>query len=171
MKKLEEVLDKQTYFFYKRDKLNVIEIDERFKSFYFNPTLFKLKLHQGPTLLYLFWYVFSFGKYRIFYVVDEESESKEIVHYSNLLPKIFKYEFMEKDDWYIVNCYTDPLFRGKRLFPFALSNIGGKFKDRTVWVGAGVKNRPSQKGIERAGYVFVSRAYKTGFFGIYRLSS
>lgn len=167
MKKSEEVINKQVYFFYKKDKINRVEIEDRFRSFFFYPRLFKLKLHPGSFFLYLFWFVFSFGRYRIFYIVDEKSGV--IAHYSNILPKIFKYAFMNKDDWYIANCYTDSKFRGCRLYSFALYDIANKMKGTNIWGGTRDNNIPSIKGLDRAGYKKVSRGYKTNFFGIYRL--
>jgi len=162
-------MNSQIYLFCKRGELNMIDIEDRFTSFYFSPTLFNLKLHQGSVLLYFFWYAFSFGKYRVFYIVD--IDTSDIVHYSNILPKIFKYDFMKRGDMYIVNCYTDPLFRGNQLYPFALSIIGKKYANNSVWVGSRSDNNASLSGIKKAGYILISKVYKSMFLGIYRLSN
>ncbi|MEE2954312.1 MAG: hypothetical protein VX347_03980 [Bacteroidota bacterium] len=157
------------YWFYNKDKLNLIEIDDKFKYFFFKPTLFNLKLHKGSVKLYLFWYIFSLGRYRIFYILEKESNN--IAHYSNILPKIFKYDFMKNDDWYIANCYTDAEYRGCRLYPFALYFIGKSFDHYiVVWGGVREDNIASIKGLVRAGYKKVSDGYKSKFFGIYRVN-
>ena len=156
----------QLFFFYKYDFSKSFEIDDSLDCVFFKPTLFKLKIHQGSLLLYLFWYFFTLGKYQVFYIF----EGDKVVHFSNILPKIFKYSFMNKNDIQVANCYTAPMFRGKRLFPFALSVIGDKFKNTDVWVGAREDNLASIKGIKRAGYRMVARVYKTKFLGIYKLT-
>ena len=157
----------QIYWFYKADKLNKIKIEDRFSSFFFTPTIFHLKQHKGSVLLYLFWYIFSFGRYKIFYIM--ENETNKMAHFSNIIPKIFKYSFMGRKHIQIVNCYTLPLFRGCRLFSLALSVIGEEFKNTVVWVGSREDNVGSIKSIKRAGYKMVARVYKTKFLGIYKL--
>ena len=49
----------QVYWFYKNEKINLVEIDDKFSFNFFKPTLLNLKLHNGTFLVYLFWYVFS----------------------------------------------------------------------------------------------------------------
>ena len=48
----------QIYWFYKNEKINLVEISGKFSFNFFKPTIFNLKLHQGSVLLYLFWYIF-----------------------------------------------------------------------------------------------------------------
>ena len=45
------------------------------------------------------------------------SKAKKI---SSLIPKIFKYSFMKKEDLQITHCYTYPNFRRMNLYSFAL---------------------------------------------------
>ena len=158
----------QIYWFYQRDRLKLIEIDDKFKHFFFKPTIFNLKLHKGSVTLYLFWYIFSLGRYRIFYIVDKSSNT--VAHYSHILPKIFKYSFMKKNELFISNCYTSSNFRGFRLYPFALYFIGKSFTNYIVWGGVRENNIPSIKGLDRAGYKKVSVGYKSKFLGIYRVN-
>jgi len=77
---------------------------------------------------------------------------------------------MRKEDIQIANCYTDPLFRGNQLYPFALSTIGEEYADNTVWVGSRSDNYASLSGIKKAGYILMSKVYKSVFLGIYKLS-
>ena len=116
----------------------------------------------------MFWYIFSFGRYKIFYIIDKESDT--IAHYSHILPKIFKYSFMKKNELFIANCYTSSDFRGCRLFPFALYFIGQSFNNYIVWSSVREDNIPSIKGFDRVGYKKVSYGYKSKFLGIYRLN-
>ena len=46
----------QIYWFYKNEKINLVEIDDKFSFNFFKPTIFNLKLHNGTFLVYLFWY-------------------------------------------------------------------------------------------------------------------
>ena len=156
---------KQMYWFYKASKVKLIEIDDKFNYFFFEPTMLKLKLHEGSVLLYLFWYLFTFGRYRVFYVV--ERKTNKIAHFSNIIPKIFKYSFMKKEDLFIVNCYTDPLFRGCRLYPFALSYIAKSLGNQVIWGGVRIDNVPSIKGLEKAGFKKVINVYKSRLLGVY----
>jgi len=158
---------KPVFLFYKYDKSELIEIDAQFNYYFFKPSLFNLKLHEGSLFIYLFWYIFTLGRYKIFYIFKNQT----MVHYSNVLPKIFKYSFMSNKDIQIANCYTDPLFRGNQLYPFALSFIGKEYKDNTVWIGSRSDNNASLSGIDKAGYTLISKVYKSVFLGIYRLSN
>ena len=157
---------KPIFLFYKYEKSDLIAIDTRFNYNFFKPSLFNLKQHEGSLLIYLFWYIFTFGRYKIFYIF----ENQKMVHFSNVLPKIFKYSFMRKSDIQIANCYTDPLFRGNQLYPFALSFIGKVYENNAVWIGSRNDNDASLSGIKKAGYILISKVYKSMFLGIYRLS-
>ena len=94
-----------------------------------------------------------------------------MVHYSNVLPKIFKFSFMSNKDIQITNCYTDPLFRGNQLYPFALSIIAKEYANNVVWIGSRNDNNASLSGIKKAGFILVSKVYKSMFLGIYRISN
>ena len=52
----------QIYWFYKNEKINLVEIDDKFSFNFFKPKLLNLKLHNGNSLVYLFWYIFSVGR-------------------------------------------------------------------------------------------------------------
>tara|TARA_B110000495_G_scaffold149343_1_gene132210 strand:- start:15 stop:533 length:519 start_codon:yes stop_codon:yes gene_type:complete len=168
MKKLGEAMHSKIYHYYNLDKLKKIEVKGNYNLKLFKPTLFNLTLHNGSVLLYLFWYVFSLGGYQIFYLF--EKETNRIAHYSNVLPKIFKYSFMNKGDLYIANCFTYKDFRGCSLYPFALSYLGGRLNSNVIWGGVSEDNIPSIKGLERAGYKKVAEGYKSRILGVYKLS-
>ena len=160
---------KTYYYYYNLEKLKKIELKGNYSLRLFKPTLFQLKLHNGSVLLYLFWYIFSLGRYQIFYLF--EKETNKIAHYSNILPKIFKYSFMTKGDLYIVNCFTHKDFRGYGLYPFALSYLASSLNSDVIWGGVREGNIASIKGLERAGYKKVGEGYKSRILGIYKLSN
>ena len=158
----------QIYWFYKNEQINLVEIDDKFSFNFFKPTIFNLKLHQGSVLLYLFWYIFSFGKYQIFYIIDKRNN--KVAHYSNILPKIFKYSFMKKNDWQIVNVFTFSDYRRHQLYQFALAKILSELKGTNIWIGTRNDNIASINGIVKAGFKKAANASKTRVFGIYKLN-
>jgi len=159
---------RQIYWFYKNEKINLVEIDDKFSFNFFKPTLLNLKLHNDASLLYLFWYIFSLGRYRVFYIIDDKT--KAIAHYSIVIPKIFKYSFMKKNDWQIVHGFTFSVYRRHQLCQFALSKILSELKGTNIWVGARDNNIASTNGIEKAGFKKTANVSKTRIFGIYRLN-
>ena len=159
---------RQIYWFYKNEKINLVEIDDKFRFNFFKPTLLNLKLHNGNSLVYLFWYIFSLGRYRVFYIIDDKT--KAIAHYSILIPKIFKYSFMKKDDWQIVNVFTFSVYRRQKLYQFALAKILSELKGSNIWIGTRNDNISSINGIEKAGFKKAANVRKTRVFGIYKLN-
>ena len=158
------------YHFYKNiNSYTSVKLDDVFEYFYFTPSFFIRKEHKGlyrhSDLLYFFWYLFTFGKYRILYILNKET--KEIVHFSNIMPKIFKYNFMNKDDLQILHCYTYKKYRGIKLYSFALSEIQKYFNTQVIWVGSHVKNYSSIKVIENSGFKKEFDVEKRTILGIF----
>jgi hypothetical protein len=160
---------KDKYHFFRNNNICNIELSEEFEFFYFSPSIFQRKLHKGlyyhSNLLYIFWYVFSLGRYHILYIRNKSSG--EIAHFSNILPAIFKYKFMKKDDVQIVNCWTYKKYRGIQLFPFALSKIQEKFNNKTIWIGSKISNIASLNAIRKSGFKKTFNVEKKTVFGIY----
>ena len=159
------------FIYYKNtDYFPLVELDERFYYFYFTPSFFNRKKHKGlyrhSGILYLFWYFFTLGKYKIFYIVDKET--KEIVHFSNIMPKIFKYKFMSTTDLQILHCYTYKKYRGMGFYTIALSNIQQYFSKRVFWIGSHVNNIKSINVIEKSGFKRECHVSKKTIFGIYK---
>tara|TARA_B100001250_G_scaffold204660_1_gene175656 strand:+ start:15049 stop:15549 length:501 start_codon:yes stop_codon:yes gene_type:complete len=157
------------YCFYRNDSVNDISLNKGFEFFYYKPSIFRMKLHKGiykrSDLLYLFWYIFTFGSYRILYV--KLKNTGEIAHFSNIIPRFFKYNFMQHSDLQIAHCFTYKKFRGKGLYSSALSEIHHIFNDRVIWIGSHHSNIRSIKVIERLGFTKVSDVAKRTVFGIY----
>jgi hypothetical protein len=136
----------------------------------FRPTLFRLKQHAGSSLIFLFWYVFTRGRYRIFYGMDAGGET---VHYSVVLPKFFKFPFMRGDDLEIGPCWTHESYRGRNIYPAVITRILKRFKkeERAFFMLTHRKNVASQKGIEKAGFRSWGRGRKSGWLGIYNVET
>lgn len=136
---------------------------------YFKPSLSRLKLHTpANSLVFLFWYFMTFGKYRIVYVKDGDV----IIHFSIILPKYFKFPFIGPNDLEIGPCWTKEEYRGQGLYPAALSYIIRKYQHTRVqrlFMFTRKPNVASQKGILKVGF----RPFGIGFksrLGIYQLT-
>ena len=160
---------KDRYCFYINQEIKKFTLEEEFDYFFFSPKLFKRKLHKGlyrqSDLLYFFWFLVTLGKYKIFYILDKNTN--EIAHFSNILPSFFKFPFMNKSDVQIVNCWTYAFYRGKGLYPFALAQISNKYKGKKIWIGSKLTNKPSIRAIEKSGFKRVFDVEKRTILGIY----
>ena len=160
---------KDKYHFFKNNEICEIDLPEGFEFFYFSPSIFERKLHKGlyrySNLLYIFWFIFTVGRYHILYIRDKSSG--EIAHFSNILPNIFKYRFMKKGDVQIVNCWTYKRYRGMKLYPFALFQIMKKYQGKNIWIGSRSSNTSSINAIEKSGFKRVFDVEKRTIFGIY----
>ena len=160
---------KDRYHFFRNNKICQIELPDGFEFFYFTPSILQRKLHKGlyahSDLLYIFWFIFTLGKYYILYI--RHKESREIAHFSNILPAIFKYRFMKKGDVQIVNCWTYEKYRGLQLYPFSLFKIQEKFNDKIIWIGSKTSNIASLNAIRRSGFKQIFNVEKRSVLGLY----
>lgn len=135
----------------------------------FSPTFFTLKKHTANTLLYLFWFLMTFGKYKIIYLKKDD----EIMHYTHILPKFFKLPFLDLSDLEIGPSWTKESYRGKGIFPAVINHTVQCFKEkgRNFYIFAHIDNIPSQKAIRNAGFHMWAKGYKTDFLGIYKVEA
>lgn len=140
-------------------------INKNFKVEIFMPKLQFLQKHRPFSLIYLIWYIFTLGKYKIIYVFDNE----KLIHYSHVLPGFWKFRFMNRDDYEIGPCWTDELYRGQQIYPYVIQKIVELFKNDAAFFYMVVdeKNIASIRGIEKAGFIKVGIVKKTKFLGIY----
>lgn len=133
----------------------------------FHPTLLHLKEHTSSILIYLFWLLFTKGKYRIIYVKKDD----DIIHYTHVLPKFFKFPFMGSKDLEIGPAWTDEAYRGRGIFPAVLTYALHYFKEdkKIFYTFAYADNTSSQKAILKAGFIRWKNGYKTDKLGIYKV--
>ena len=157
------------YCFYRNDFVSAVDLDKDFDFFYYKPSIFRMKLHKGiykrSDFLYIFWYLFTFGSYRILYI--KLKSTGEIAHFSNIVPSFFKYNFMASMDLQIAHCYTYKKYRGLGLYSFALSKIHHTFNDKVIWIGSHYSNIESIKVIEKLGFKKIFNVTKRTILGIY----
>ena len=120
------------------------------------PTLLSLTKYEGNAMVNLLWYVFSLGRFRILYLLDQ----KTIVHFSYITPKVFRFPFMGKKDIQIGPCETNPNYQRQGIFTSVLKTIAQFYssKDCSVWTYTTLSNQASQKAFERSGFTFYSYA-------------
>ncbi len=135
------------------------------------PRLTKLSMHKCSIklkLLNIFWYFFSENKYKIIYAFLD----KELVHYSYILTKNYKFPFMKKEDIFIGPCYTMEKYRGKGIYPFILNYIceNKPPRGKNIFIVTSENNISSQRGIIKANFTKIAEGYKTKLLGIYKLT-
>lgn len=116
------------------------------------PDLFTLGKYNSNPLINLFWYLVTFGKFKILFLLDGDT----VVHFSYITPKSFRFPFMDKTDLQIGPCFTDTNYRGKGIFTEILMLINSVYANKNIWIYTNLKNTPSQKAIERSGFKFHS---------------
>ncbi len=133
-----------------------------------SPNLFSLNLHTRFKFINLFWYVFTLGRYKIYYIYDKN----KIVHFSYVMPKIFKFGFMKhKNSVHIGPCWTHEEYRGKGIYPAVLSKICADYFGKDIYIFTDIGNIPSQKGIKKVGFKQIGQGYKSKFLGIYKINN
>lgn len=163
---------KNEYIFFRSDEHDVCSkaaVDDLLASYaieIFSPCWRRLKKHQSSSIMYLFWFLVTRGRYKIVYVYDENT----MIHYSHLLPKFYKLSFLGSEDLMIGPSWTREAYRGKGIFPAVLMMVVNDFKKagRSFHIFAHKDNIASQKGIMKACFRQWARGGKTKKLGIYK---
>lgn len=147
--------------------LNYTMILKAYQIEQFTPTFLNLKIHDANTLLYIFWFIVTFGKYRIIYLKKDD----DIIHYTHILPKFFKLPFLDLNDLEIGPSWTKESYRGQGIFPAVINYVVQTFKkkERSFYAFAHIDNIPSQKALKKARFDMWGHGYKTGFLGVYKV--
>lgn len=161
-------------FFRLNDKKNIannhLEYSLLLKEYqieHFSPTFFNLKKHTANILIYIFWFIITFGGYKIIYLKN----GGDIIHYTHILPKFFKLSFLSSNDLEIGPSWTKESYRGKGIFPAVICHTVQYFKKkgRSFHCFVHIDNIASQKAIKKSGFRMWAKGYKTDFLGIYKL--
>lgn len=101
-------------------------------------------------LVRLYFWVITFGKYRIYYLLDND----RVVHTSYLVPKCSKFPFMGKNDLEIGPCFTEEQYRRKGGYAYMLERIttSAEYENAHFYMIVRDTNLPSVKGIEKSGF-------------------
>jgi hypothetical protein len=133
----------------------------------FKPKLSKLSYDGTNKILNLIWYIISKGQFTIIYILKNE----KTIHTSYIIPKNLRFPFMNHGDLQIGPCYTSSQFRGKGIYTQVLRYILNNYltAEKTIWIYTTFENIPSQKAIERAGFIFSGQISRNGLFKIMTL--
>lgn len=157
---------KRNVFLYKNTfKYCDRHLNRNYKIEIFRPSIFNLQNHGKFSLIYLMWYFFTKGGYKIIYVLD----NKKIIHYTHVIPKFWKFKIMGKNDLELGPCWTDGGYRGQGIFPYVIQYVVCTYKNdhNSFYMMVDSNNIASINGIEKSGFVKVSNVVKSKAMGVY----
>lgn len=144
-----------------------LSLNSKYSFTVFKPTLMNTGLDNSERIKRILWYLITKGKLRIFYIL----ENRRVIHYSFIIPKNFRFPFMNKEDLQIGPCGTDPDYRGQGLYSKALRMIPVLFSKQTntFWIYTTEKNVISQHIIEKTGYDFQCLVRSSGILRVLKM--
>ena len=172
MRQFGEVLNHKCtpFLFYRQEENSSIKIklDKQYKISQFKPSLLSLNKHKSRSLIYMIWFIFTLGKYKIYYVNNTKGH---IIHIAHVIPKFFKFPFMQEDDLEIGPCWTSESNRGRGIYPAVLQYIflEESQENRKFFMMISPDNIASIRGVLRAGFKEYGRGFKSQWLGIYNL--
>lgn len=163
------------FFKQKTGKRKAVNLPKDFEYRVFKPSILK-PLPQGfggslktisffrlTSILQIFWHN-SKKPYKIHLLYKEN----RLAHYSVVLPKYYRFPFMDEYDIEIGPCWTDSQYRGLGLYPAVLQKILETFSKykKNAWIFCENDNKASIRGIEKAGFEFIGEGRKTKPLGL-----
>lgn len=94
----------------------------------------------------IYWYLLTRGGYKVYLVKD----LGKIVHISYVIPKCFKFTFLENNAVEAGPCITSKEYRGRGIYPYVLNKILKSHKD--VYMIVDDSNVASINGIKKVGF-------------------
>ena len=91
-------------------------------------------------------------KNKWFYYIKQ---SKNVIHKSYLFDSVFLLKLINKKGPVIGDCYTQKKFRGQSIYPYVINTIAKEVLENgedEVFIIVNRKNKPSIRGIEKAGF-------------------
>lgn len=131
--------------------------------------LFQLSKFGYGFFVNLFWYIFTFGSCEVLIVENND----KLVHFTYIIPKVFRFPFMKKGDIQIGPCLTTENYRKKGIYGAVLHYIIAKYSgnERILWIYTAEKNIASQSVIEKVGFQFFSFASISRFLRIIKTTT
>lgn len=166
-------MKQQKYIFYINYSGKIPEKPELPEGYYlkiWRPSVFELSPKGLPRLPFIIWSIMHYLKlfrnsnYRIFLVYYD----KKIAHYSVVLPKHFKYPFMDDNDLQIGPVGTDINHRRKGLASYTVGKIIETYKNPECkfWYLTRDNNIPSKAFIESLGFLKYGEGFRGSGFGV-----
>ena len=115
-------------------------------------------------LLRLYFLLITFYGVKLFYVMDGEN----VIHYSYVLSKCYKFPFMKTSDLEIGPCFTCKEYRGRGIYPRVLKKIiSSGLNDSNFFMIVEESNLSSIKGVKKVGFKECGHVKKQ-MFKVYR---
>lgn len=139
----------------------------------FQPSLSRIKPKALPRWPFLgYWLLHTFRVFRTrSYRIFLARRGDEVVHYTVVIPKYFRFPFMSKDDLHIGPTWTHPDHRGRSLARAVLGEILRAYPDRRCWYLAREANVASRSVAEGAGLRLIGQGRRFKRFGLRALGS
>lgn len=104
----------------------------------------------------MFWYFITFGKFKILQLADSEN----IVHYSYIAPKVYRFPFMKRGDIQIGPCLTFEKYQKRGIYSAVLKYLISDYckQNTTLWIYCNENNEASRKTIEKVGFKYYGNA-------------
>jgi len=120
-------------------------------------------LSSAALTLFHYCGLFASDRYRVIYILQGD----RIVHRSCILPRYFRWPFMDEDDLQISSTWTVPEFRGKGLASCALAHIVRTMAaaGRRFWYVTTEINIPSIRVCRRVGFELLSYGIRGATLG------
>lgn len=113
------------------------------------------------------WYfsIITGGQARVYYYMVEG----KIVHTSVVIPKCFKFPYMENKSYCIGPCQTNIEYRGQGIYPKTIAHIlnDQKYIDSKIYMVVNDTNKSSIRGIEKSGFRLCGTIRKSKFLKRY----
>jgi hypothetical protein len=130
----------------------------------YEPSIFRISPDKSGWIRKKLWFLITLGNYKVIYI----KKGANLVHYSYIIPRNFRFPFMGKEDLQIGPCFTYPGYRNLgiysrvlRLIPYLFGEAGTIF-----WIYTSQTNIISQKAIEKSGFEFVAKMEISSFLRI-----
>lgn len=167
----------QKYIFYICSQSHTVsspDLPSGYQLKIWRPSIFELIPKGLPKFPFILWSImhylklFSNSNYNIFLIYY----NNVIIHYSGVLPKHFKYPFMDENDIQIGPCWTHTEHRRKGIASYALRKIVETYKKPgcKFWYITREENIPSKEFIESLGFLKYGIGFKKSRLRIGALS-
>lgn len=135
---------------------DTISLPQDSKIEVFTPTIRRGLLLPGEKKTFkllmarLLFQIVTRGKARVYFCKHKEN----LIHTSYVIPKCYKFPFLNNNDYEIGPCFTYPEYRGQGYYPAMLryicSSVG--YEKTVFYMIVDENNASSIKGIEKAGF-------------------
>ncbi len=120
------------------------------------PGIFDLRKFGQGFVVNLFWYIITLGKFNMLQL----SYLKDVVHFSYIIPKVYRFPFMKRGDIQIGPCVTFEKYQKRGIYSAVLQYLISEYytQNRTLWIYCNENNEASRKTIEKVGFKYFGDA-------------